>query len=497
MKQRARHKTGKVILVGAGPGDPGLITVAGLEAIRQADVILYDLLISPELMEMFPPGAETIFVGKEAGTHFVDQAETNTLLVAKAKPGQTVVRLKGGDPYTFGRGGEEAEACAKAGIPFEVIPGVTSGLAAPAYAGIPVTHRDASSSIALITGHRRSDGTVRTIPAPRADTLIYYMGVRTLPMIVKALRRERWPAHTPVAMIHRGTTPRQQVVAGTLANIVARATQAQIRHPALIVVGKVAAYRRNLRWFEDRPLLGRRIFIAQSLPEAKELRDALYRLGAEVTLLPSPGLRLLPQTRKLDAAIKELTKFQILLFAHPLAIKIFFERLSAQGKDSRALAHLQIAASGRAAQAALQEHRIVSDLVIPLEFSEKELAPLRAKRILLPDTASGPDPLLAALAKIRAKIVLVPAFASEPPPPLAKLPTHGELIIFPTRQAIGRLLSQVILPIYVPLAAIGSGAITALKEHGLKIALPIRSTRTQAAVQSILKWSKQNPSRRA
>jgi len=531
-------KLGKVILVGAGPGDPGLITVAGLEAIRQADVILYDLLISPELMEMFPPGAETIFVGKEAGTHFVDQAETNTLLVAKAKPGQTVVRLKGGDPYTFGRGGEEAEACAKAGIPFEVVPGVTSGLAAPAYAGIPVTHRDASSSIALITGHRRADGTVRTIPAPRADTLIYYMGVRTLPMIVKALRRERWPAHTPVAMVHRGTTPRQQVVAGTLANIVARATQAQIRHPALIVVGKVAAYRRQLRWFEDRPLLGRRIFIAQSLPEVKELRDALYRLGAEVTLPPSPGLRLLPQTRKLDAALKNIRRYEVLLFAHPLAVQVFFERLSAAGKDARTLAPLQIAVYGRAAQTALKEHLMESDLVIPLEFSEKELAPLRAKRILWPDTnlqskikrptspqvgarhavplrldpslivhrkmnanwydtASGPDPLLAALAKIRAKIVLVPAFASEPPPPLAKLPTPGELIIFPTRQAIGRLLSQVILPIYAPLAAIGSGAITALEEHGLKIALPIRSTRTQAAVQSILKWSKQNPSRRA
>ena len=497
MRQRNNRKTGKVILVGAGPGDPGLITVRGLQAIRRADVILYDLLISPELMESFPPGAETIFVGKEAGTHFVDQAETNALLVAKAKSGRTVVRLKGGDPYTFGRGGEEAEACANAGIPFEVVPGITSGIAAPAYAGIPVTHRDASSSIALITGHRRADGTVRTIPAPRADTLIYYMGVRTLPMIVKALRREHWPASTPVAMVHRGTTPRQIVVAGTLSNIVQRATKVQIRHPALIVVGKVAAYRRQLRWFENRPLLGRRILIAQALPEAKELRDELYRLGAEVTCLPSPALRLLRQTPKLDAAIKELKQFQVLLFAHPLAVEIFFERLSLQGKDARGLAHLQVAAYGRAAPAALEQHHLRCDLLLPLESFGTQVTHLRNRKILLPDSLPGPDALLQALHQVRAKILVVPAFASDPPPALTQVPIHQELVIFPASQAVGQLLSQVILPLYVPLAAIGPGAITALKKHGLKVALPIRSSRTESVIQSILRWSKQHPARHA
>ena len=495
MRQRTNRKTGKVILVGAGPGDPGLITVRGLEALRQADVILYDLLISPELMESFPPGAETIFVGKEAGTHFVDQAETNALLKAKARQGKTVVRLKGGDPYTFGRGGEEAEACAKAGIPFEVVPGITSGIAAPAYAGIPVTHRDASSSIALITGHRRADGTVRTIPAPRADTLIYYMGVRTLPQIVEALRKERWPSSTPVAMIHRGTTPRQQVVAGTLANIVARATKAQIRHPALIVVGKVAAYRRQLRWFEDRPLLGRRILLAQALPEAKELRDELYRLGAEITCLPSPALRLLPRTPKLDAALKNLGQYQVLLFAHPLAVQVFFQRLSALGKDARAMAHLQIAAHGRAAQTALEQHHLRTDLFLNLESFGAQATHLRNRTILLPDSLPGPDSLLQALRQARAQVELVPAFASDPPPALSKVPVHQELVIFPTRQAVSQLLGQVILPIYVPLAAIGPGAITALHDHGLKIAIPIRSTQTESVIQSIIKWFKQHRSR--
>ncbi|OGP56682.1 MAG: uroporphyrinogen-III C-methyltransferase [Deltaproteobacteria bacterium RBG_13_61_14] len=479
-----------MILVGAGPGDPGLITVRGLEAIRQADVILYDLLVSHELMEEFPPGAETIFVGKEAGTHYVDQAETNALLVQKAKPGKTVVRLKGGDPYTFGRGGEEAEACARAGIPFEVVPGVTSGIAAPAYAGIPVTHRDASSSIALITGHRRSDGTVRTIPAPRADTLIYYMGVRTLPQIVKALRREGWPANTPAAMVHRGTTPRQLVVAGTLANIVKRATEAQIRHPALVVVGKVAAYRKRLRWFEDRPLLGRRILIAEALPEAKELRDELYRLGAEVTCLPSPALSLLARTPKLDAAIKKIKQFQVLLLAHPLAVQVFFQRLAALGLDARALAYLQIAAYGRATQVALQEHLIRSDRLIPLEFSSAQVAPLRRRKVLLPDSAPGPHAILEALKKIRAEVSLVPAYAALPAPALTKVPVHQELIVFPARQGVEELLSQVVLPIYVHLAALGPAAASALQARGLTPALSLRSADNAAAVAAILRWAK-------
>jgi len=506
MKRRSSsRRRGKVILVGAGPGDPGLITVRGLEAIRQADVILYDLLVSPELMEEFPPGAETIFVGKEAGTHYVDQAETNALLVQKAKPGKTVVRLKGGDPYTFGRGGEEAEACARAGIPFEVVPGITSGLAGPAYAGIPVTHRDASSSIALITGHRRSDGTVRTIPAPRADTLIYYMGVRTLPQIVAALRKEGWPANTPAAMVHRGTTPRQLVVAGTLANIVKRATEAQIRHPALVVVGKVAAYRKRLRWFEDRPLLGRRILIAQALPEAKELRDELYRLAAEVTCLPSPALSLLARTPKLDAAIKKIQQFQVLLLAHPLAVQVFFQRLAALGLDARALSHLELAACGRAARSALEAKQLHCDFQLPLDLDPKSVPPVfnsvaavfnryRKKKILFPDTLPGPNSLLQALNKIRAEVTLVPAYAAQPAPALTKVPVHQELIVFPARQGVEDLLSQVILPIYVHLAALGPAPASALQARGLTPTFSLRSLDTASAVAAILQWaSKHRP----
>ncbi|MBF0244669.1 MAG: uroporphyrinogen-III C-methyltransferase [Planctomycetes bacterium] len=250
--EEKKKSGGRVYLVGAGPGDPGLLTRRALELFRSADIVLHDALVSREVLALIPPKTEIVCVGKEAGRHQPGQAEINRQLVAQAREGKCVVRLKGGDPFIFGRGGEEAQVCVEAGIPFEVVPGISSVLAAAAYAGIPLTHRDHSASVALITGHRRVDAGEQEIPVPQADTLVYYMGVRNLPCVMRALLESGWSASTPVAVIHKGTTQMQEVVCGSIDTIAEETRKAGIGHPALIVVGHVVSLREKLAWFEKR-----------------------------------------------------------------------------------------------------------------------------------------------------------------------------------------------------------------------------------------------------
>jgi uroporphyrinogen III methyltransferase/synthase len=244
---------GIVFLVGAGPGDPGLLTVRGLELLRSADVVVYDRLVNPSLLDHAPPGARRVYAGKRAGGHGWSQERTTALLVAEARAGRRVVRLKGGDPFVFGRGGEEAEALAAAGIPFEVVPGVTAAVAVPAYAGIPLTHREVASSFAVITGHEgcgRPDARVDWARlATAADTLVVLMGLSALPEIVARLRAHGRAAETPVALIRWGTTPAQETLTGTLGDIVARARAASVEPPVVVVIGEVVALRASLRWF--------------------------------------------------------------------------------------------------------------------------------------------------------------------------------------------------------------------------------------------------------
>jgi uroporphyrin-III C-methyltransferase len=246
---------GKVYLVGAGPGDPKLITVRGLELLQSADVIVYDRLASPKLLQYAKEGAELIYCGKEASHHSLSQDEINEVIVRKAKEGKRIVRLKGGDPFVFGRGGEEAEACISAGIAYEVVPGVTSGIAAPAYAGIPVTHRNYSSSFAIVTGHKAKEKQESGIAweklATAVDTLVFYMGVSNLPDIVKNLRKYGRAKETPVALVRWGTCEEQETLVGTLDTIVEQVQQARFGSPAVIVVGEVVRLREQLAWYEQ------------------------------------------------------------------------------------------------------------------------------------------------------------------------------------------------------------------------------------------------------
>lgn len=290
---------GKVYLVGAGPGDPELMTLKGNKVLREAQVVIYDFLANPDLLEEVSPSAELIYVGKKGGDHTLPQEEINQLLLKKAREGKIVVRLKGGDPFIFGRGGEEAEELARAGIPYEIVPGVTSAVAVPAYAGIPLTHRRYNTSVAFITGHEDpTKGESKTNwagLAAGAETLVFLMGVKNLSLITRQLLAHGRPAETPAALIRWGTTPRQQTVVGTLGTIVEAAKAARLGPPSILVVGQVVSLRETLNWFERRPLFGKTIAVTRTREQAGVLKRLLGERGAFCLELPT--IRIAPPGR--------------------------------------------------------------------------------------------------------------------------------------------------------------------------------------------------------
>jgi uroporphyrinogen III methyltransferase / synthase len=394
---------GRVYLVGAGPGDPGLITVRGAECIRRADVIIYDRLVHPDLLRYTRPDAERVYVGKKSAEHTLRQEEINALLVAKAQEGKTVCRLKGGDPFVFGRGGEEAEECLKAGIPFEVVPGVTSAIAAPAYAGIPVTHRDAASSFAVITGHERDDrGEAGTRAAGEAegrrnwaniayaaDTLVFLMGVENIGEIAGKLIQHGRSADTPVALVRWGTWPRQQVLTSTLDRVAEDVKRAGFTAPAVTVVGEVVRLRETLRWFDTRPLFGKRILVTRAREQASALSDLLRESGAEP--VEFPVIRIAPPAScaELDDALTRLSAYAWVVFTSANAVSAVSDRLTAVNRDARAFGEAKIAAIGPATADALREVGIRADFVpsqfvaeaVAEEWPEKEMT---GRRVLLP-----------------------------------------------------------------------------------------------------------------
>jgi len=383
---------GKVYLVGAGPGDPGLITVKGLDCIRKAEVIIYDFLAAPALLAQAAKGAEILYVGKKGGDHTLPQKEINALIVEKASQGRVVTRLKGGDPYVFGRGGEEAEVLVDAGIPYEVVPGVTSAVAAPAYAGIPLTHRSFTSTVGFVTGHedptKEASGIDWNALARGMGTLVFLMGMKHLEQLVSRLMGAGMSEDTPVALVRWGTTPDQVTVAGTLKTIVADAHAAALAPPVIIVVGKVVRLREKLSWYEKKPLFGKRIVVTRAREQASDLVEALTDLGARC--FEYPTIRIAPPEdfAPLDAALETLKEYDWLVFTSVNGVSAFFERLFLLGKDVRALGHLKTAVIGPATQNRLRDFGIRSDLLpenyraesVVSAFSQMSLA---RKRVLL------------------------------------------------------------------------------------------------------------------
>jgi uroporphyrinogen III methyltransferase/synthase len=362
-----------VYLIGAGPGDPGLITVKGVECLANAEVVIYDYLANTRFLAYAPDDAEVIYVGKKGFSEHVTQEQINAIIVSKALEGggRIVARLKGGDPFIFGRGGEEALALVEAGIRFEVVPGISSGYAAPAYAGIPVTHRGYTTDMAFVTGHE--DPTKETSDvnweklATAVGTICFFMGVKNLPIISSKLIANGRSPKTPVALVRWGTTPRQEVLTGTLEDIAEKAAAAKFKAPAITIVGEVVKLREKLKWFEDRPLFGKTVVVTRSREQASALTDRLADLGAEV--LEFPTIRMVePESwEPVDEAIRRIGDYDWIVFTSVNGVGMFFDRLENADLDARALSNARVAAIGPATAARCIERGIRPDYV-PEEY---------------------------------------------------------------------------------------------------------------------------------
>jgi uroporphyrinogen III methyltransferase/synthase len=416
-------KPGKVFLVGAGPGDPGLITQKGLERLKAADVIVFDRLLDESLLESARPDVEKIYVGKASSDHTMVQSEINRLLVKKALAGKNVVRLKGGDPFVFGRGGEEAEELLKNKIEFEIIPGITSAISVPAYAGIPVTHRGVASSFAVITGHEVPGKTESSINwanlATGVDTLVFLMGLQNLPEIVNKLLENGRAQDVPVAVIKDGTRPQQVAVTGTLNDIVARVKESKLTSPAIILVGEVVNLRKTLSWFDNRPLFGKRILVTRSRQQASALSKLLAERGAQPVELPAISIESIKDNQPLKLAISNLAHYQWVIFTSVNGVSAFFESFGELNLDSRALGGTKIGAIGPATAGALECHGIKADFQPEVFTSEciiKGLGKLKisGQNILLPRADIADDVLVKDLIQLGARPEEVIAYRTSP-----------------------------------------------------------------------------------
>ena len=413
---------GKVYLIGAGPGDPGLITVKGKSCIESADVVVYDYLASSTLLNYASPNAEIIYVGKKGGDHTLPQEGINSLIIEKASQGRTVARLKGGDPFIFGRGGEEAQELIASGIPFEIVPGVTSAIAAPAYAGIPLTHRDFTSSVSIITGHEnplKKESSINWDAISKStSTLVFLMGVKNLPNITRQLIAHGKSKDTPVALVRWGTTTRQQSVQGTLETIVQVVEDAKLKSPAVIVVGGVVTLREQMKWFENRPLFGKRIVVTRARQQASDLVTRLQDLGAEC--IECPTINVIPPEDPLpmDQAIDKIADYDWIVFTSVNGVSFFFNALFSKGLDVRVLGHLKTAAIGPATAARLLQFGINSD-IIPESYRAESVVEafqdqsIKGKHILLPRAAEARPILPVELKKMCADVNEVKAYRTE------------------------------------------------------------------------------------
>ncbi len=372
----AEEKQGKVYLIGAGPGDYKLITVKGRECIEKADVIIYDYLADNHLLQWARPEAELIYAGKQCKHHTLHQYEINELLVKYGREGKIVARLKGGDPLVFGRGGEEALVLKEAGVAYEFVPGVTSAIAAPAYAGIPVTQRAMATSFAIVTGHEDPTKGVSGIHweglAKAVDTITFVMGVGNLPLIAQKLMEHGRAADTPVAVIRWGTKPIQETLVSTLDHVVEDVKKAQIKPPSLIIVGQVVNLRKQLRWFDTKPLFGKTIVVTRARAQASALTNRLEELGANVLEAPAIKTQALPLSGDDEQVISHMAVYKALVFTSAQGVRYFFSALKGLHKDSRALAGLAVCAIGTATAKALERHGIQADL-IPSNFQAESV----------------------------------------------------------------------------------------------------------------------------
>jgi uroporphyrinogen III methyltransferase/synthase len=413
---------GKVYLLGAGPGDPGLLTVRAREVLETADVVVYDYLANEDFLGYCPEEAELVYAGKRGGDHTLSQEEINRVLVDRAGRGLTVARLKGGDPYVFGRGAEEAEQVVEAGAAFEVVPGITSAVAAPAYAGIPLTHRGFSSSVSFVTGHESADKGESALDwqalARSASTLVFFMGVRNLASIADNLMQAGLKGDTPAALVRWGTTCRQRTLVGSLDNIARKSEEAGFAAPALLVVGGVVRLKERLDWFEKRPLLGRGVVVTRAREQASGLVRTLGDMGACCLQFPTIRISPLEDYEAVDRAVRGLSRYDGVVFTSVNGVKHFFDRLRRQGLDSRAFGGCRLAAIGPATADELRGHGLEPDFVPRRYVAEEVVQGIInhgefGERILIPRAETAREVLPQELERAGFEVNVLPVYRTE------------------------------------------------------------------------------------
>jgi uroporphyrinogen III methyltransferase/synthase len=503
-----KTKQGKVYIIGAGPGDAGLFTVKGIDCLRLADVVIYDNLVNEELLKYAGADARFIYAGKKGGDHTLSQDKINALLLAEALAGRIVARLKGGDPFIFGRGGEEAEILALHDVPFEIISGVTSAVAVPAYAGIPLTHRNVTSTVAFVTGHEdlakdKSDIDWQALAG--IGTLVFLMGVKNLAQIVEELLAHGKAPTTPAALIRRGTTPQQEVLIGKLADIASRALAVGFAPPAILVVGKVVELRETLQWFEQKPLFGKGIVITRPEKQADDLSVLLEREGAHVFHFPTIKIEPPGDWSSLDASLNTLDTYNWIIFTSANGVQYFFDRLFALGHDIRDLKGIKICCIGPATAKQVKNKGIKVDLVPEQYISEGILQSLafvnmQGQKVLIPRAAQARDILPAGLKKMGAAVDVVAAyetFGSERKKEelLAELvDNHIDVITFTSSSTVTNFLQimggEFSLPQQVKIACIGPVTAATARKAGLPVDIMQDEYTMEGLVQSLIRYFK-------
>jgi uroporphyrinogen III methyltransferase/synthase len=487
----------KVYLVGAGPGDPGLITWKGRNLLAQADAVLFDHLANEHLLELTPPGCEHIYVGKKKSVHAFAQEEICAMMIERARRGLAVVRLKGGDPFIFGRGGEEAEALADAGIEFEVVPGVTSPLGIAAYSGVPLTHREHTKVVTFVTGH--DVAAIDWDRVGRSETLVIFMGLMSVREIAREIVTRGRSASTPAIAVRWGTRPDQETITGTLADIADKIDAAKMKPPATVIVGEVVGLHTKLNWFERLPLFSQQIVVTRAAGQAAEFSEQLRALGADVIELPTISIQPPADPAPLDAAIERLSSYDWLIFTSANGVRYFLDRLDRSSADLRAL-RARICAIGPATRAAVESLHLKVDLM-PAEYvAEGVIAAFAAhdlpgKRILLPRAAVARDLIPVELAKLGAHIDVVEAYRNVVPEQAAARVREifsgdpkPDWITFTSSSTVTNFLELAGADALrgVKIASIGPITSATLRQRGLTIAVEARKYTMAGLAEAIL-----------
>lgn len=502
-------KNGIVYLVGVGPGDPGLITLKAIEKIKAADVLVYDYLANNKFLDYAKEGAEVVYVGKRGGCHTLPQEEINNFLVQKAKEGKVVARVKGGDPFVFGRGGEEAEALVEAGMSFEVVPGVTAGIAVPAYAGIPITHRDFTTTATFITGHEDPTKTESNLYwdkiATGVGTIVFFMGMANLEENMKRLMDHGRDPETPVALIRWGTTPEQKTLVGTVSDIAEKAQASGFKPPAIIVVGEVVSLRDKLRWYDTKPLFGKRVLVTRAREQASDFVDILEKEGACV--IEFPTIKIVPPASwdAVDEAIEMLESYDWAIFTSVNGVKYFIERLKAKGRDVRDFKGIRLCAIGPKTASEIEELGLRIDFV-PKEYRAEGiiegLGDVKGKRILLPRAEVAREILPEELTRMGATVDVITTYKTVKPEGKTKemrdMFKEGtvDVVTFTSSSTVTNFLGMfeegegIGLLKNVKVASIGPITAETAKRHGIETEIMPKDYTVPALAQAIVDYYK-------